>query len=178
MENDLFVALRKYRPPDDRDPLENFITDAFAWTLNTYPGFGVFFMQEIISRLDRCDVEVSENPEWRTQGNFDHKRPDMFCTVSENAFLFENKAWGNLEPHQLDSYRACADGKFPGKYHLILITGSTNLHDQEPDLALCWYTICDWIESYLKNPEIVADNHFILRNFLELLKHEGMGKAG
>ncbi|OQX28814.1 MAG: hypothetical protein B0D92_06960 [Spirochaeta sp. LUC14_002_19_P3] len=62
------------------------------------------------------------------------------------------------------------------KYHLILITGGAYLHDQNPDLALCWHNVYEWLKSWLnKQPASAADNLFILHDFLELLKTEGMG---
>ena len=45
LETGLFEALRKYSPREGNDPLENFITEGFAWLLNKYPEFGEFFLQ-------------------------------------------------------------------------------------------------------------------------------------
>jgi hypothetical protein len=37
MNDDLLLALRKYMATNERDPLENFLTEAFAWILTNYP---------------------------------------------------------------------------------------------------------------------------------------------
>ncbi|MEM6502043.1 MAG: hypothetical protein AAF685_09415, partial [Cyanobacteria bacterium P01_C01_bin.89] len=54
MGNGLLSSLRKYRPREGHDPLENFITEAFAWILRKHPDFSVFFFGNF--RRDRQKI--------------------------------------------------------------------------------------------------------------------------
>lgn len=42
MKTDLLTSLRKYKVTDKQDPIENFITEAFAWLLKNYDDFSFF----------------------------------------------------------------------------------------------------------------------------------------
>jgi hypothetical protein len=50
MATGLLESLRKYRPREGKDPLENFITEAFSWILNNHLYFSEFFLIEIMKK--------------------------------------------------------------------------------------------------------------------------------
>lgn len=179
MNYDLLTSLRKYRPRENTDPLENFITESFAWILNNYPDFGCFFLKKIADRLPRAEEVLfgAQNPKWETQKNFDGKYPDMFCAYDGHNYIFEHKAWSRLHGNQLNNYRKYAEDNFAERYSLILITGAAYLHDQNPDLALCWYDIYNWIDTWVKDAQkpVGIEFLFMLESFNHLLKKEGMG---
>lgn len=174
MENNLLTALRKYRPTEGRDPLENFITEAFAWILKNYYDFSLFYLRKL-SEILNCEID-NPNPYWQTQVNFNGFFPDLVCKVGSKAFVFEHKAWKKLHTNQLDNYRNYAKANFES-YKLILITGDTSQHDQDPDLALCWRNIHIWISDWLNNTENKTSDLFIFKSFQNLLENEGMGPA-
>ena len=163
----LFEALRRYSPRENRDPLENFITEGFAWILNKYSDFGEFFLQYLEKKLDwsignyKC--------EWLTQENFDGKFPDMVCHFNgENkAIIFEHKTWSHLHKNQLATYKEYAKENFDD-YRIVLITATPQQHEQDPDLALCWSDICNLIKK--------SDNsELLIKDFQQLLKSVGLG---
>ena len=80
----LLESVRKYHPRKGTDPLENFITEAFAWMLNDCPEFGTHFVNEILKNLDFPDFD-SNNIRWETQMNFDGVFPDMVCHSMEDS---------------------------------------------------------------------------------------------
>ncbi len=43
MKTGLLQAVRKYRPREGMDPLENFVTEAFCWVLNNNRELGSKF---------------------------------------------------------------------------------------------------------------------------------------
>ena len=52
MEDDnLLLALSKYHPREGHTPLENFITETFAWLLRNNPAFTVEFFKELCEEL-------------------------------------------------------------------------------------------------------------------------------
>ncbi len=166
MVRGLLESLKQYRPREGKDPLENFITEAFAWILRENPAFSAFFLK----KLD-LGIEIeSTNCEWITQYNFNGIYPDMVCFSNNNAIVFEHKAWGELHDNQIENYRTYAIRSFE-KYKMVLITASKFQHKQSPDLALCWNNVYEYISEWEAN----NDASFIFKDFRRLLDSEGMG---
>jgi hypothetical protein len=174
MKSNLLSALRKYRPRENHDPLENFITEAFAWLLQNHPLFGEFFLKKIALGLQLQFAPGGATIEWETQVHAEGLRPDMVGAVGERAFIFEHKAWSALRPNQIRDYRNQAVLKY-GKenYHLILITAASYLIDQNPDLALCWHDVHAWIKEWQSHRDY--EEEFLFEDFCQLLENEGMG---
>jgi len=172
MRSNLLTSLRKYRPRENSDPLENFITESFAWLLNNYPPFGRFFLMKVLDRLEWTFDDVPESLDWVTQANFSGVYPDMICRAGDSIIIFEHKAWSHLHGNQLNNYREYASKKFGvEKYKIVLITGGKFQHDQNPDIALCWHNIFHWVGEWQKENQ----TDFIFDDFKELLSREGMG---
>lgn len=171
MNHDLLISLRKYRPREGHDPLENFITEAFCWILKSYDDFSLFFIDHLFEKMNVEKKDI-ENHEWSTQANFGGLSPDMLCKFGDNAALvFENKAWARLHHNQISNYRVYANENYNESY-IILITATVRQHDQNPDLALCWSDVYKIIQEWLKKEN--NGNDFIFNDFLELIKSEGM----
>ncbi len=174
LETGLFEALRKYSPREGKDPLENFITEGFAWLLNKYPEFGEFFLRHL--RKDLSLKVSSYNCEWRTQANFDGTYPDMVCLFKEEkkAIVFEHKARCNtyLHENQINNYRKYAKANFDESC-IVLITATKQQHEQCPDLALCWSDIYKFISDWEQKEN--GGISFLLKDFQKLLKGEGLG---
>ena len=174
MATGLFEALRRYSPREDRDPLENFITEGFAWILNNYRDFGEFFLQKLEEKLKDEGKEWSIGNygcEWLTQENFNGKYPDMVCHFNgENkAIVFEHKTLGrDLDKDQLANYKEYACENFD-EYRIVLITATQQQHEQDPDLALCWSDIYNLISDWESNSEP------LIKDFQQLLKSEELG---
>ncbi len=172
METGLLESLRKYQPREGNDPLENFITEAFAWILNSYSDFAEFFLNEIRAKPNMQLQEMDgKNCEWLTQYNFDGVFPDMVCLSNNYAIVFEHKAWSHLHNNQLKNYKDYAAKNFV-ESKIVLITASRYQHDQDPDLALCWSDVYELISIWLNKNDNAP---FIFQDFLRLLRSEGMG---
>lgn len=176
MEYNLLTSLRKYRPRENQDPLENFVTEAFAWLLKNNKNFSDFFLRKILMRLPTysgLDLQVSLDCKWATQMNFAGIFPDMVAELNNGTLLvFEHKVWAQLHPGQLDGYKQFSSANYSGS-HLILITASEAQHFQNPDLALCWRDVYVWIEEWIQLEGKQVD--FIFLDFLNLLQEEGLG---
>lgn len=172
MKTGLLESLRKYRPREGNDPLENFLTEAFAWILINYSDFSEFFLNKITAKPNmQLQGMDGKNCEWTTQYNFDGVFPDMVCISNNHAIIFEHKAWSHLHEGQLQSYKNYAAGKFI-ESKVVLITASSYQHSQNPDLAWCWSDVYELMLTWLDNN---TDASFIFNDFLRLLKSEGMG---
>ncbi len=172
MQKNLLASLRKYRPREHHDPLENFITEAFCWILDNHPDFSSFFLEKIMSNpgmhLPGFD---STTGAWETQYNFGEYFPDMVYLSNNKIIIFEHKAWSKLHHNQIQNYRGFADKNFDDN-KIVLITASKYQHEQDPDLALCWSDIYLWVSEWIdKHPGV----SFIFEDFIHLLKSEGMG---
>ena len=90
MKTDLFTSLRKYRTTDKKNPVENFVTEAFAWLLKNIPDFSFFFITELKKKMNSTE-EIPKILKWDTQRNFDGVFPDMICEFENSVFVFENQ---------------------------------------------------------------------------------------
>jgi hypothetical protein len=170
----LLTSLRKFRPRETKDSLENFITAAFAWLLRNHSGFERFFLSKITERLAVPAVAEGVQFEWQTQLNLEGTFPDLVGEADSRAFVFEHKAWTSPHANQLPNYRERAERKYgEGGFHLILITGATHLWAPGADLNLCWRDVHQWIKEWQEHRSYEPD--FLFGDFQLLLETEGMG---
>ncbi len=178
MKTGLLESTRKYSPREGKDPLENFITEAFSWILNNYCDFSDFFLDQLEKRGLQSDGIKGKNCEWKTQVKIHDAKPDMVCvsTTNENKnmIIFEHKTWSGLSENQLQKYRDAFSQITDRDVKVVLITATRNQHEQKPDLALCWSDVYKLISDWIKEN---TDASFIFEDFIKLLRSEGMGPA-
>ncbi len=174
MKTSLLTALRDFRPREGHDPLENFITEAFAWLLINHEGFSRFYLAKVGQRLGLAADHQTTSAEWTTRMNLGGVFPDLVGIAGKITYLFEHKAWSHLHLNQLRNYRAAADqANGVGSHHLILVTAGRHQFDQDPDLALCWHEVHQWITDWIAHKEYSPSP--IFADFQALLENEGMG---
>jgi hypothetical protein len=171
----LLVNLQKYRPRDNNNPLENFMTEAFAWLLKKDESLSAEFIKWIgVGLLDQGhEITLKKAPvTWSTQENFAGKYPDMVAKIEGIYLVFEHKTRSPLHDGQLQNYKNyCQENDI--EYRLILITAEEKQHCQAPHLALCWHQVYRFIDSYLSKSGD-ADN-WLAADFLQLIRSQGMG---
>ncbi|MCF8231820.1 MAG: PD-(D/E)XK nuclease family protein [Bacteroidales bacterium] len=172
MKKDLFNSLRKYPITESRNPIENFLTEAFAWLLSSYPAFSEYFLNVFIKDKLTNNIKISNSGYWSTQKSFNQYYPDMVYEYNRNALIFEHKVWSNLHESQLENYRNYASKNYDN-YDIILITATKIQHDQKPDLALCWEELYYMIDKWIKNSN--SKDVFLFESFQNLLLNEGIG---
>lgn len=176
MDN-LLVNLRKYRPREQADPLENFITEAFAWLLRGSEEVREELLKLMNEHLDVPVPYVNADVVISTQENFRNKFPDMVLRWPEWLVVFEHKIWSELHDDQLKNYRNYAiDTVGEHKHRIILITAKKKQHKQDPDAALCWEQIYKRFELICESVTDVTVS-WAIKDFLELLKAEGLGPS-
>lgn len=172
MQN-LLIQLRKYRRRENSDPLENFLTEAFAWLLNSSPVVCNAVLELINQNLELPVDSPLEAVEVSTQENFNGFFPDMVMSWSGCSLVFEHKVHAQLHSAQLDNYRQHMSG-VGVDYRIVLITARRHQHEQMPDAALCWeqvYGALNMVKEDLKEEVVV----WAINDFLALLRHEGLG---
>lgn len=181
MDNSLLVSLRQYRPRENRDSLENFVTEAFAWLLRNVTGT----THAVLTQLQKDMPEGAyfdlpgdlDEIEWSTQSQLDTQRPDMLASWPGVALVFEHKVWSGLTDDQIYGYRTRAEPNFPDSMvRLVAITASRHQYSTAADVCLCWSDIYETLEQCLNKEEDVL-NRFHIENFLALLSHEGLQPA-
>lgn len=169
----LLVNLRKYRPRENTDPLENFITEAFAWLLKSSDDVQKAVFNMINERfttpiiLPKTDCQIS------TQENFDGKYPDMVTGWHNCTWVFEHKVWSELHENQIKNYRDYIAHN-SSDHRIILITASRSQHAQQPDAALCWEDISRCL-TQVAEQTTDGNTTWALNDFLKLLESEGLG---
>ncbi len=171
MSYGLLTSLSKYHPRENTTPIENFVTEAFAWTLRQQPSLTSYFLSQVIEKAD-IEYAIQGDGEWLTQTNFDGKYPDLVYRQGDTAIIFEHKIWAQLHRNQLKNYRDYASEHF-SQYCIVLISATAEQHAQDPDLALCWFDIYQMIEHWLADQGTMDE--YLCREFLNLLKNHGLG---
>lgn len=172
MENNLLVNLRKYRPRENTNPLENFITEAFAHLLRSSEVITGALVTYINGLLE--DEITWHGPDYQvsTQENFANKYPDMVLKWESGVLVFEHKVRADLHFQQLEHYRNYAAENF-SDYRLVLITEREYQHQQSPDCAFCWNNVYSLIKKQLAHIE--PDVIWYAKEFMALLKSESLG---
>jgi len=161
----LLVSLSKYRPRDGHTPLENFITESFAWILRNNHEFASEFLNKLCGQPDTSKIKSID-----TQVCLSGTYPDMVVQTQSRVFLFEHKTYTRLSPNQLGKYREYGNQKY-GSVTMVLITGSKSQHEQYPDVALTWLDVYVFIMELLSS----LTTSTFLKEFADLLKEHGLG---
>ncbi|NOI15847.1 PD-(D/E)XK nuclease family protein [Vibrio hepatarius] len=172
----LLVNVSKYASSHQTSPIENFITEAFAWLLRNDSAVrdAMATFVHMKGKEQGLHLPLIDNSNYLdTQVNFGGKYPDMLWYSEDQTFciVFEHKVWSELHEGQLDNYRKYAEEKLGKAYVLVLITAHTGQHRQNPDLALCWYQIAGQIEKISSGDE---KDKWIRDEFINLLKSNGL----
>lgn len=175
MEAGLLVNLSRYAPSEKSAPIENFITEAFAWLLRHDSEVQHCVLELIKSKRTDHDVisfELENELQISTQVNFNGLYPDMQLTSKAHGWtlVFEHKVWSELHHNQLDGYRDYAKQHF-SRFALVLITARSSQHQQRPDIALCWHEIAKKINGLGNHDEKQA---WLRQEFISLLDAQGL----
>lgn len=95
LPKDLFVRLARYQPTENQTPLENFFTEALAYTLEVCGPFRDEFLREI------AGVEPGEGAcTISTQVYLGNPRPDMLIEIGSKKIYFEHKIRAELNQYE------------------------------------------------------------------------------
>lgn len=183
MLDSLLVNVSKYASSANHSPVENFITEVFAWLLRSDVSLRSSLLALLKARVgeslgansvarELVEYQVSDTVAIATQMNFAGVYPDMVWQDHQQLWtlVFEHKVWSELSDQQLAHYRAYAEAHFP-QYALILITARRSQHKQNPDIALCWQDIADSINQL---PSTDEQQQWLRQEFIALLEHHSL----
>lgn len=181
MDSSLLVSLRRYRPREGRDSLEDFITEAFCWLLRHSSGVASAVLAHVQGAMpdgQKFDLPgENEEIEWRTQFQLGSRRPDMQASWRGVTLIFEHKVWSAVSESQIRSYRGRALAQYSGaEVRVVAITSSPHERSVEADASLCWRDIYEALAGYSNELGDVAEKVYV-DDFLALLAHEGLQPA-
>lgn len=116
-DDDLLLRLRRFTPSEDRDPLEDFLTEALGWLLAHHNRL----VGALLDRMGLPEVDVRETT-WTTQVRTRTGILDMVCSTPERIIVFEHKTYSLLHTEQLVRYRAWEDAQRDAACLVVLIT--------------------------------------------------------
>ncbi|MFH1468333.1 MAG: hypothetical protein ABIO70_28350 [Pseudomonadota bacterium] len=173
MATNLFLSLRKQVATQGLDPREDYLTEAFAWLLQNEPGLGLTYARWLATRAGWPLPEVT--PTWQTQvylpGEGERGFVDLVGLCSTNTLLVEHKRWAPLSSGQLQKYRRLGEQRWPGRFKVVLVTASRRQHEQDPDFALTWAEVVNFLRSR-KNEPVGID---MVQQFVDFLDTDGLG---
>ena len=177
MKTGLLQAVRKYRPREGMDPLENFVTEAFCWVLNNNRELGSKFAAQIADKSQFTGFSVTDC-NWTTQYNFNGVFPDMVCVSNNKAIVFEHKVWSEVHSGQISKYRSYAAEHFC-ESKIVLVTANKHQHiiseiSNQPDLSMCWQEVYEFVGEFEAGS---GDDYCPVSDFRGLLRSEGLGPA-
>jgi hypothetical protein len=176
MTDSLLVSLSSYRPTKERRPIEDFITEAFAWLLRNHSAVGSDFLDVVDEKIG-LPTDQRDDLNWRTQVPVEDGIVDMVVHTRDRVYLFEHKAWGKATADQLYEYTRSFQG---GNEEVVsvLTTGARWKYESpsqedvdDPDLLWTWGDIHRFLDERI---DITAKNDRI-KDFLALLDSEGLG---
>lgn len=181
MDDSLLVSLRRYRPREGRDSLEDYLTEIFAWLLRNYRNVADSFLDTVMTYVpetDRLELPAEDQAiTWETQAPYPGARLDMLAQWSGGALLFEHKVHAPLSAEQVNKYRDLAASEFPGRTaRVIVISANTGQHRPEAHGCLCWEKVYELLETKHRTQSDPAEQ-FHIASFLALLRHEGLHPA-
>ncbi|KPN78245.1 hypothetical protein AEA42_04210 [Shewanella sp. Sh95] len=176
MLDSLLVNVSKYAASHQTSPIENFITEAFAWLLKHDSVARKALSELLVGKLTGYSHELSSihlSNDIETQVNFGGKYPDLLWTTTDDDFclIFEHKVWSELHDQQLNNYRNYATSHLNKPFKIVLITAHIGQHRQSPDIALCWYDIAGILQTLIDGD---AKASWLRDEFISLLKSNGL----
>ncbi|MCK0744274.1 hypothetical protein [Chromohalobacter nigrandesensis] len=83
MDDSLLVSLRRYRPREGRDSLEDYLTEIFAWLLRNSREVAYAFLDTVMSHVPEADrlelPDADQDITWETQAPYPGARLDMLA---------------------------------------------------------------------------------------------------
>lgn len=178
MEKSIFSYLISYVPTNKRESKEDYLTQMFAWLLSNIEGFADSYIEFLCSNNENIILPAEKDRRIviSTQETLPTGRIDLLIRVNEElSFICEHKVHSELSENQIQKYMDASSLLGAGTYYSVLVTFSATQHTQKADVSITWSDVCEFVEELLQN--YVHEDLFILKQFVEYLKENGMGKA-
>ena len=170
MNESIFSKIFSYRERESISPLENYLTEIFAFCLESDLSFRkVFFSSLLDIELQESVFKISTQNEYEGYG-----RPDIEISFNDTAILFECKVEASERNNQLNDYASILTNhkqKYSNK-KIVFLTKYFEHKELNTDTVKL-YPI-RWFEIY----ELINDSHSeITKQLKSFLKEQDMEKV-
>lgn len=169
MAASLFTRVFTYRQRENNSPLENFLTEIFAYCLESDNKFRSDFFSHCLGIHTKSAYLKIE-----TQGEYEgYGRPDIEINFADTSILFECKVEAIERENQLEDYASILKKHRPSEHskHIVFLTKYFE-YKELIDTTINLHLI-RWFAVY----ELIDDNHSEVTNHLKnFLKDQGMEK--
>lgn len=175
-KENLFFNLHKWAVRQD----ENFTTESFAYLLNhllTYePIIAINILRKMTDGFLNLKQDQAEKVHITTQTIIDEGKPDIEISMDEFLIYVEVKIDSEIGANQLTKYKDSLNNTKDKKTCLILLSRYplTSSINGEPDYAIRWYQIADWLENELNNHQINDVTKYFIDQFYGFLKRRNL----
>ena len=186
MTMSLFSRLQSYRPREERNPQEDFFTEAFCYILEKYPEVLKKYVEFLLGK-DLLDIEPDAIT-IETQRTFGGRRPDVKITVKrgtgiEYLIICEHKLWAPLDKDQLSKYQKILepmpiDSAPKSKYNKLVFIANYSTSDpfetgEDAVETLTWKEIYPLLQEWGEEIE-KESNRELYNDFLLYMEELGM----
>lgn len=160
---------------------ENYLTEAFTFTLKSLKAVDELAFRSVVERL--CGLATDSTREddrvlVSTQSGLPKGRPDIMVKLSDRLNVFiEVKDWSPLAQGQLEGYSQQIQQQYGEQGRLVLLT-RTRHSIQETELPadhfhhVCWYEVHSWLVNVQVDDGVVAN---YIAEFTSFLEGKAMG---
>jgi hypothetical protein len=169
MTASLFTRVFSYRQRENNSPLENYLTEIFAYCIESDFKFrSDFFFNCLDIHAKSVDIKIQTQDEYEGYG-----RPDIEINFDNTSILFECKVEASERENQLEDYAAILKKYKPSGHskHIVFLTKYFE-HKELADTNINLHLI-RWFAVY----ELIDDTHSQITNQLKIfLKDYDMEK--
>ncbi len=175
-QNNLLLALHGFAQQQN----ENFTSQAFVHLLRhllTHESkAAVSVLKSLTGAWLRLDEDASEEVRIATQVRSPDGQPDIEILLPGQFVIVEVKVDADISRGQLTSYRKILQESGCARTRLVLLTRFATdfkLGEEEPDYAVRWYEVADWLERAAHAAKKETST-FLCRQFLGFLGGRGL----
>jgi hypothetical protein len=179
VSDNVFNRLFSYRPKEDRSSYENYLTEAFAFTLKSCPAatasLVAYALETTVGDIQLDALEPTTQQAIRVEDGSERPRPDLTVAGRTNdgkrfKVWCEHKWDSPLDVGQLKKYRAAAASS-EVRVVVMLITPRPQDRDTavgEGFRVLLWENVHDELK-------LLAAKSDYVRQFVDFLRNQGLG---
>jgi hypothetical protein len=165
MDISVFSRVFSYRQREHHSPLENFLTEIFAFCIETDLNFRYDFLKLVVSNYSNQLITISTQELYEDLG-----KPDIEICFDDTCIFIESKIEASERPNQLDDYAAILvkKKKYADK-NIVFLT--KYFESKELSFATVRFKLIRWYDIY----ELInEDNSEITKQLKLFLKEKNM----
>lgn len=179
MSKSIFSYLTSYVPTENRDSKEDYLTQMFARVLENVNGIADKYVGFLCKKVSIPYEPGKAKIIVTTQHSVPSGRIDLLIRVGNDlGFICEHKIGSELSENQIQKYMDDSSNLGPQRYYSVLLTFSVLQHTQKADISIIWSDIYELIENLSDSYDAEDADAFVLKQFLDYLSENNMGKSG